>query len=128
MPISYERNDSRRRMVVTLKGAFQTDDVLAIMARQRVEHTWTYGILYDLRGMTGQPTFADLGQIMSQAAARRQGEGPHGPVALLATEPTLYRRLCKYAALGRSTRLTIEVFRRWDEAQQWLTVKLKGSS
>jgi hypothetical protein len=109
-----------------MKGAFQTDDVLAIMARQRVENTWTYGILYDLRGVTRQPTFADLGQIMSQAAARRQGEGPHGPVALLATQPTLYSRLCRYAALGRSTRLTIEAFRNWGEAQHWLTVKLKG--
>ena len=126
MPIRYERNDSRRRMVVTMRGAFQTDDVLAIMARQRVENTWTYGILYDLRGVTGEPTFADLGQIMSQAAARRQGEGPHGPVALLATQPTLYGRLCRYAALGRSTRLTIEVFRTLGEAQQWLTVQLKG--
>src|SRR5260370_388754 len=126
MPICCERNDSRRRMIVTMRGAFQTDEVLAIMARQRVENTWTYGILYDLRGVTGQPTFADLGQIMSQAAARRQGEGPHGPVALLANQPTLYGRLRRYAALGRSTRLTIEVFRNWGEAQQWLTVKLKG--
>src|ERR1700694_5965133 len=126
MPIWCERTDSRRRMIVTMRGAFQTDDVLAIMARQRVENTWTYGILYDLRGVTGQPTFADLGQIMSQAAACRQGEGPHGPVAFPATEPALYDRLCTCAALGRSTRLTIEVFRNWDEAQQWLTVKLKG--
>jgi hypothetical protein len=125
MPIRYERNDSRRRMVVTMKGAFQTDDVLAIMARQRVENTWTYGVLYDLRGVTPQPTFADLGQIMSHAAVNRRGEGPHGPVALLATEPGLYDRLRAYAALGRSTRLTIEVFRNWGEAQQWLTVKLK---
>ena len=126
MPICRERNDSRRRMIVTMRGAFQTDEVLAIMARQRVENTWTYGILYDLRGVTGEPTFADLGQIMSQAAARRQGEGPHGPVALLATQPTLYGRLRRYAALGRSTRLTIEVFRTLGEAQQWLTVQLKG--
>jgi hypothetical protein len=116
MPIRYERNDSRRRMIVTMKGAFQTDDVLAIMARQRVENTWTYGILFDLRELIGQPTFAELGQIISQAAACRQGEGP----------PALYGNLCTYAALGRSTRLTIEVFRNWDEAQQWLTVKLKG--
>src|SRR5437660_7554108 len=118
MPIWCERNDSRRRMVVTMRGAFQTDDVLAIMARQRVENTWTYGILFDLRGVTGHPTFTDLGQIMSRAAARRQGEGPHGPVALLATQPTFYGRLCRYAALGRSAMLTIEVFRHWSSAQQ----------
>jgi hypothetical protein len=44
--------------------------------------------------------------------------------ALLATEATLYGRLCTYAALGRST-LTIEVFRDVNEAEQWLTAKLK---
>jgi hypothetical protein len=49
MSIRYELDDLRRRVVVTAQGPFQTDDVLAIMARQRAEHTWTYGILYDLR-------------------------------------------------------------------------------
>src|ERR1700687_4985156 len=125
MPIRYERNDSRRRMVVTMKGAFQTDDVLAIMARQRVEDTWSYGILYDLRGMTGEPTVADLRQLMSEAATRRHGEGPRGPVALVATDQALYGRLCTYAALGRSTTLTVEVFRDVDKAEEWLTVQAK---
>ena len=112
-------------MIVTITGAFQTDDLLAIIARQRFENAWGYGVLYDLRGVIGQPTIADLAQIMSQAAARRRGERPHGPVAFLATEPALYGRLCPYAALGRATRLTIEAFRNRNDAQQWLTVKLK---
>jgi hypothetical protein len=43
-------------VVVTIQGPFQTDDVLAIMARQRGEGTWTCGSLYDLRGVTGHPT------------------------------------------------------------------------
>jgi hypothetical protein len=32
---------------------------------------------------------------------------------------------CSYAALGRST-LMVDVFREWDEAEQWLTANLKG--
>src|SRR5712692_7677704 len=108
MPIRYERDDVRGRVVVTIQGEFQTDDMLAIMWRQRVEDTWSYGILYDLRGMTGEPTIADLRQLMSEAATRRHGEGPRGPVALMATDPELYGRLCTYAALGRSMTLTIE--------------------
>jgi hypothetical protein len=55
----------------------------------------------------------------------RRDRRPHGPVAFLATELALYGRLCPYAALGRATRLTIEAFRNWNDAQQWLTVKLK---
>jgi hypothetical protein len=34
---------------VTVEAPFETYDILAIMARQRAEHTWSYGILYDLR-------------------------------------------------------------------------------
>jgi hypothetical protein len=78
MPVRYERDDARRCVTVTVQGPFQANDLLAIMARQRAEHTWTYGILYDLRGMTGEPTVADLRQLMSEAAMRLQGEVPRG--------------------------------------------------
>jgi hypothetical protein len=60
---------------------------------------------------------------MSEAAARHPGEEPGGPVALLSTDATLYGRLCTYAALGRSTALTIGVFRDRAEAGQWLTAQ-----
>jgi hypothetical protein len=120
MSISYERDDARRRVAVRIQGIFQPADVLAIMARQRDEETWTYGILYDLRGVTGHPTMDDLRQILIEAATLDQGERGRGPVALLATEPILYGRLCAYAALGRPM-FTIEVFRNWDEADLWLT-------
>jgi hypothetical protein len=125
MPIRYELDDLRRRVVVTVEGLFQTDDIFAIVARQRAEHTWTYGILYDLRGMTGEPTVAELRHLTSEAAELPQGEGPRGPVALLATEPTLNGRLCTYAVLGRSTTLSIEVFRERSEAEQWLTAQAR---
>jgi hypothetical protein len=126
MPIRYELDDLRRRVVVTVEGPFQTEDILAIMARQRAEHTWTYGVLYDLRDMTGAPTVADLRQLISEAAGRLPGEGARGPVALLATDPTLYSRLCTYAALGRSNTMMIEVFRDGRDAEQWLTAALNG--
>jgi hypothetical protein len=122
MPIRYELDDVHRRVVVTMQGSFQVDDIVAIMARQRAEQTWTYGILYDLRGMTGEPTIAELRELISEAAKRHLGQAPRGPVALLATDPTLYDRLCTYAALGRST-LRIGVFRERAEADHWLTAQ-----
>jgi hypothetical protein len=123
MPIRYVLDDLHRRVVVTIEGLFRTDDILAIMARQRAEHTWTYGILYDLRGMTSELTIAQLRKLMSEAAELRQDEGPRGPVALLATATALYGRLCTCAALGRSTTLSIEVFRDKSEAEQWLSAQ-----
>ena len=101
MPVGYERDDARQCVLATIKGPFQVDDLLAIMARQRAERTWTYGILYDLRGMTGEPTIADL-QLLSETARGYLGQPPSGPVALLTVDPTLYERLSTYAALARS--------------------------
>jgi hypothetical protein len=126
MPIRYERDDARRRVVVTVHGTIEPDDAFAVIEQQRLDDAWSYGLLYDLRLMTGEPTVTDLRQLMSEAAMRLQGEEPRGPVVLLATDPALYGRLCTYTALGRSTTLAIEVFRDWDEAEQWLTTQTKA--
>ena len=72
--------------------------------------------------MTGVPTIAELGQAMSQSVQRHRRRGP---LALLATDPTLYDRVSTYAALGYST-LTVGVFRDWGEAEQWLTAQAKA--
>ena len=121
MPVRYERDDARRRVVVTIQGAFQLDDILVIMERLRSEDTWAYGVLYDLRHVVGYPTMEDLQHKLAQAATR-EGEGPRGPVAFLATKPILYSRLCTYTALTRKTTgAAVEVFRDLDEADKWLT-------
>ena len=123
MPIRYERDDARRRVVVTIQGPFAVADFLAVMERQRDDGAWTYGMLSDLRGMTGEPAIDDLRQFMSEAERTTQ---PRGPVAILATDPVIYGRACTYAALTRAT-LTIEVFRDLDKAEQWLTAQAKAT-
>jgi hypothetical protein len=116
MPVRYERDDARQRIVVTMQGPFALADFLSVIERQQADHSWAYGILYDLRGMTGQPTAADLRQSVSLAA---QAGEPRGRVALVTGDPAMYRRACAYAALGRSI-MTMEVFHDLDEADRWL--------
>jgi hypothetical protein len=118
MPIHYELDDVHRRVVVTAQGPFALEDFLAVIERRRTDNTGAYGILYDLCGMTGEPTIADLRQFMSAAA---QTTRPRGPIALLASEPALYAKACTYADMGRSTALVIEAFHDPAEAEQWLT-------
>jgi ribosomal protein S28E/S33 len=127
MPIRYERDDFHRRVVATIEGPFQVDDMLEIMARQRAEQTWTYGILYDLRGITGHPTSADL-RLLSESSGRYLGQAPRGPVALLAADPTLYGRLSTYAAHVQSAAMTIGVFLERAEAERWLTAQEEATS
>jgi hypothetical protein len=124
MPIRYQREDARRRIRLTVEGAFQMDDVSAISSRRHDDGTWAYGTLLDLRMMTEHPTVADLRQVASNVIAREISEGPRGPVAILATDEAHYALACAYAALRRSTQ-SVQVFRVPDEAEQWLTLKLK---
>jgi len=90
----YDRDDDRRRVVITMQGAFQLVDLLAVIDRLRVEDVWSYGLLYDLRGVIGHPTLADLRQIMNHVAQSAPPEQHRGPVAIVATDPILYGMLC----------------------------------
>jgi hypothetical protein len=119
MPIRYELDDLKRRVVVTVEGPFGPEDLRAVIERRRTDNSGAYGILYDLRDMTGEPAIADLQQFMSAAARTAR---PRGPIALLA-EPAHYTRACTYADMGRSTGLMIEAFYDPDEAEHWLTAQ-----
>jgi hypothetical protein len=112
MPIRYERDDTRRRVVVTIPGPFAIEDFLAVIERQRGDNAGAYGNLYDLRDMTGAPSLADLGQAVNQAA---QTHRLRGPIAILAADPEVYGGARAYTALGYPT-LTVEVFRDLDDA------------
>lgn len=116
MQIQYERDNARHRVTVTLRGAYQASEVLALLERHGAEDDWTYGRLYDARDLRGKPTVDDLRQFIGLDTQHQ----PHGPEAILTTNPILYSLACLYAALGRST-LKIGVFRDSDEAGQWLS-------
>jgi hypothetical protein len=122
LPYLYERDDIRRRVVVTVTGAFQGADVFELFARQRGDGTWAYGLLYDTRGMTGHPSVDDLRQFMRQDAEKLVEQRARGPLAILATDATIYAVACVYAALGGSKR-QVQVFRDRDEADTWLAAQ-----
>jgi hypothetical protein len=120
MAVQYERDDARRRVVITFPGNYETADGLAAIERHHAEGVWSYGVLYDLRLLKGYPAVADLKAYMERDAQRPVDESkPRGPVAIVTADPNVYAIACTYAALGRST-MTIEVFRDWSEAQTWL--------
>jgi hypothetical protein len=122
MQIQYERDDTRQRVTVTLRGPYAASEILALFERHRVEDDWRYERIYDVRHVTGKPTLDELRQFMSLDAHHR----PHGPEAILTRDPILFALACAYAALGRST-LSIQVFRDLAEAEQWLAAQANES-
>jgi hypothetical protein len=55
----------------------------------------------------------------AEATAPRPGEPKRGRVAVVVTDPELYRKACTYALIARRN-MAIEVFNRLDEAEAWL--------
>jgi len=117
MAVRYERDDVNRRVVVTFKGKFDSEECLAILEQHRLGNVGNYSVLYDFIASTGAPTVSDLRRFMSVEMSA--SPGPRGPIAIVTLDSVLYSRVCTYAALGRP-QLNIEVFRDRKEADSWL--------
>src|SRR3954463_16819239 len=118
MPIRYERDNERRRALIAITGAFDATELLDCLERHRAEGGWTFGILYDLRFMTEQPTIDSL-RLFARTMVPRPGEPARGPVAVLAGDSGMYARACAYAGWVQAP-ARVEVFRARDEAEAWL--------
>jgi hypothetical protein len=117
-PILYERDDARRRALITMTGPFNAPKVRACVELHRAEGAWSYGVLYDLRRMTSEPTRETLAEFAALTKPR-PGEPHRGPVAVVSTKPAMYSLACLYAAMV-SAHTTMSVFRDRDEADAWL--------
>jgi hypothetical protein len=122
MPLVYERDDVKRRVVVTATGPFHGADLFAFLARQRDDGTWTYGLLFDTCSMAGHPTIEDVRVLMKLHADTDAGQLQRGPLALLATGANVYGMASMCAALG-GTKRRVQVFSDRDEAVRWLAVE-----
>src|SRR5204863_4521364 len=89
MPIHYERDDRKRRIVITSAGPVTAADALAIIDRQAAEGAWTYSVLYDTRAGLDLPTPADLHQLLLRVGVLTTKHGPRGPVAFVVHDPAL---------------------------------------
>jgi hypothetical protein len=117
-PIRYERDDARRRAVITITGPFNESEVRACVEQHRAEGAWSYGLLYDLRHMTSEPTKETLAEFAALTKPR-PGEPPRGPVAVVSMNPVIYAVACLYAAMVKAY-ATVAIFRDRDDAETWL--------
>jgi hypothetical protein len=119
MPFQLARDDTAKRIVAIGEGEFRVEDAIEVLAKLAESDAWTYGVLLDARHMSGPLPVADL-KAVSTMTVPSGGRGERrGPVAIVATSPSLYAMACAYAALSKPGR--IAVFRDRVEADQWLT-------
>lgn len=120
MPIHYERDDSRQRILIMTTGHVTTEDVLEVVDRQAEEGAWSYSVLYDVRAGKNIPTPEDLRRVVMRVGMLTARHGPRGPVALVTETPQMWRMARAYSNLGQLTALDVEVFARVEDAEQWL--------
>ena len=90
----------KQLVIITFKGPFQVADVIALLEQQLEDGTWTYGLLIDTRGMTGRPTLADLREFIKMESGTDSAQRSRGPLALVATDSTIYATACVYTFDG----------------------------
>jgi hypothetical protein len=80
MPITYERDDHRRLITVTVTDPYSVNEILGTIDRQAAEHTWEYALLYQLSAVTRMPTEGDARQCADRIKAVGGGRacGPAG--------------------------------------------------
>ena len=124
MPITYERDDERRRIVVTTIGIVGLDDMLAVVERQATDGTWQYGVLYDSRRVTSVASQTDVRAGLKHVETLSREHGRRGPVAFVTTMPAAFGMVRMYSTLAGQLHQAVEVFRDIGDAERWLADRL----
>ena len=125
MPITYERDDARRRITVTTIGIVGLDDMMAVIDRQAAEGTWQYGVLYDSRRVASVASQTDVRAGLKHVESLSRAHGARGPVAFVTTMPAAYGMVRMYSTLAGQIQQAVEVFRDIGDAERWLTTLLE---
>lgn len=120
MPLTFDRDDVRRRIVLTGTGVVTGKDVIAAIDRQAAEGLWQYSVLYETTAVTADPSADELRQIVMHTTDLIEERGPRGPVALVAPADAIFGMGRMYEALADERVITYRVFRTRAEAELWL--------
>jgi hypothetical protein len=126
--MTYERDDQRRLITVTVTEPYSVDDILSVIDRQAAEDTWEYAMLYDLRAATLALREADLLQIADRVKVVGRGR-ERGPVGMaVGARPEMFRMGLKYAEMTRKL-INLEVLLTSAQLDGWLARNApRGSS
>jgi hypothetical protein len=123
MAVTYQRDDARRRIVVTIVGTISSVDIVEIINRQLSEGAWQYAILYDSRLDASQMPIAEVRAIIDYVARCISQHGPRGPVAIVTPHAANCGMSRMYSSLVERVNLTVDVFREMEEAEEWLAAQ-----
>jgi hypothetical protein len=120
MPIDYQRDDSRRLIMVTLTDPFSLDDVLSVTDRQWAEDVWEYAVLYDSRRNYRVGPSNEIQQIVDHTHVVGGGR-PRGPVGVaISPRPDILKRGMQLTQAA-GPRRDVEILLNDAQIEAWVT-------
>jgi hypothetical protein len=126
MPIHYERDDRRRRIVEMPVGVVTVQDIIGVMNRQVEEGAWSYTVLADARATVKGPSAAELHALLLHIGTLTCQHGPRGRTALVVAGAAFADSAARFARLSEFTGLEVGVFSSIEDAEQWLSPPEEG--
>jgi hypothetical protein len=117
MAVSFQRDDTTRRINVLVTGPLLAGEILSVVDWQAEQRIWDYACLYDERGMMLPPREVDMAPIARYVQQLETVYGPRGPVAVVAT---CGGSVNVYARLSKQIGFAFQVFDNISEAERWL--------
>ena len=123
MPFSFERDDARRRIRVTLSDPLTDAEIIAVIDRQREERAWAYGMLCDTRPLHHPPSRSIARLAIEHVTDITKRLGRRGPVAVVALRGMVGPSEA-YAFESHQHGRDVQVFWSIEDADQWLDQQL----
>jgi hypothetical protein len=127
--LTYERNEARRRITVTMVGPIRLEDLTAVIERQAAEDTWRYAMLYDGRAVTAPLSVDATRRLVTLVAQLTLAHGERGPVAIVcrSVEQFGMARMYSLLAEGRAN-LDSNVFYELAAAAAWISDRMEATT
>jgi hypothetical protein len=122
MPIRYEQYDSKRRVVLTVQGNLEFDDLAQAADRQAAANAWNYGVLLDARAWGNESFTATMVRaFVDHTAGLISRYGVPGPFVLVPRDLAGYGMGRMFQILSEATAARpVAVMHSIDDAVAWL--------
>jgi hypothetical protein len=120
MPYQYARDDTARRVKITLTDPLTVAERIAAVEEQVADNAWRYGTLIDARYLAVyKANPAEMQAVVARVAELVAEHGPRGPVAVVSNRAAVISAGQMYNHFD-DKRNTVEVFWDLDEARRFL--------